>query len=110
LSGGFFLRESPTLSAAERSAAEGLQSGGRFWFAFVLGGLLMAAVSIAIAAGYRWARFAAVLVLITLVVMFALSAQAAPPDANDLFAYGFIAGGIVIGVAVLFSGSVGDGL
>ena len=108
LSGGFFLREDPTLSAANRTTAEGLQIGGRFWFAFVLGGLLMVGVAFALAVGTRWARFAAVVAMVGLVLVFGLAAQNATPEADFLLAYGFIAGGIVVGVAVLFGGSLGD--
>jgi hypothetical protein len=108
LSGGFFLREDPTLSAANRTTLEGLQAGGRFWFAFVLGGLLMVGVGFALAVGVRWARAAAVLLLVVVVIVFGLSAQSATPEADFLLAYGFIAGGVVIGVAVLFSGSLSE--
>jgi hypothetical protein len=108
LAGGFFLRESPTLSAADRTASQGFGSAGSFWFAFVIGGLLMAAVAVALAGKLRWARAAAVLVLIVVVVTFALAAQGASADADYLFAYGFIAAGIVVGVAVLFSGTGAD--
>jgi len=108
VAGGFFLRDSPTLSSANRTASEGLQAGGRFWFAFVVGGLLMLAVAVILALGLRFARAAAVLTLITLIVVFALAAQDTSTEADFLFAYGFIAAGIVVGVAVLFSGSVAD--
>jgi len=108
LSGGFFLREDPTLSAASRTTAEGLQAGGRFWFAFVVGGLLMVGVSVVLAIGRRWARGAAVLALVSLVLVFGLAAQNATPGADFLLAYGFIAGGVVVGVAVLFGGASGD--
>jgi hypothetical protein len=108
LSGGFFLREDPTLSPASRTTVEGLQVGGRFWFAFVLGGLLMVGVAFVLAVGTRWARAAAVLTLLGLIVVFGLAAQSATPEADFLLAYGFIAGGVVVGVAVLFSGSFAD--
>ena len=108
LSGGFFLREDPTLSPANRTTVEGLQAGGRFWFAFVLGGLLMVGVAPVLAVGTRWARAAAVLTLLGLIVVFGLAAQSATPEADFLLAYGFIAGGVVVGVAVLFSGSFAD--
>lgn len=108
LSGGFFLREDPTLSAANRTTLEGLQAGGRFWFAFVLGGLLMVGVGFVLAVGARWARVAAVLLLVVVVIVFGLAAQSATPEADSLLAYGFIAGGVVIGVAVLFSGSLSE--
>lgn len=108
LSGGFFLREDPTLSAANRTTVEGLQAGGRFWFAFVLGGLIMIGVAFVLALGTRWARFAAVMALVGLVLLFGLAAQGATPETDSLLAYGFIAGGIVVGVAVLFAGSLGE--
>jgi hypothetical protein len=108
LSGGFFLRESPSLSAAVRTASEGLSAGGRYWFAFVVGGLLMMAVAVILALGLRSARAAAVITLIGLIVVFALAAQDASSDGDFLFAYGFIAAGIVVGVAVLFGGSVAE--
>ncbi len=108
LSGGFFLREDPTLSAASRTTTEGLQLGGRFWFAFVLGGLLMVGVGFALASGVRWARFTAVISLVGLVLLFGVVAQNAAQEADFLLAYGFIAGGIVVGVAVLFAGSLGE--
>jgi hypothetical protein len=108
LSGGFFLREDPTLSAASRTTTEGLQLGGRFWFAFVLGGLLIVGVGFALASGVRWARFTAVTSLVGLVLLFGVVAQNAAPEADFLLAYGFIAGGIVVGVAVLFAGSLGE--
>lgn len=108
LSGGFFLREDPTLSAANRTTVEGLQAGGRFWFAFVLGGLIMIGVAFVLALGTRWARFAAVMAMVGLVLLFGLAAQGAAPETGSLLAYGFIAGGIVVGVAVLFAGSLGE--
>ncbi|MGH8916188.1 MAG: hypothetical protein ACRDZM_16955 [Acidimicrobiia bacterium] len=108
LSGGFFLREDPTMTAVSRSASEGLQAGGRFWLAFVIGGLLMAGTAFALAVGARWARAVAVLALVGLVVVFGIAAQSATPEAGFLLAYGFIAGGIVVGVAVLVGGSLGD--
>ena len=108
LSGGFFLREDPTLSVANRTTSEGLQAGGRFWFAFVLGGLLMVGVAFVLAMGTRWARAAAVLSLIAIVVVFGFAAQSATPEADFLLAYGFIAGGIVVGLGVLFGGGLGD--
>jgi hypothetical protein len=108
LSGGFFLREDPTLSPVSRSTAEGLQAGGRFWFAFVVLGVLMVMIAFVLAVGARWARVAAMAALVGLVLVFGFAAQNATPEADFLLAYGFIAGGLVIGVAVLFAGNVGD--
>jgi hypothetical protein len=39
------------------------------------------------------------------VVVFALAAQSGTPDADHLLAYGFVAGGIVIGIAIVFAGT-----
>jgi hypothetical protein len=55
-----------------------------------------------------WARMAAISVVAVLVIVFGLSAQSATPDADHLLAYGFIAGGIVIGIAIVFAGSFAD--
>jgi uncharacterized membrane protein YjfL (UPF0719 family) len=52
----------------------------------------------------RWAQVLAVVALAGLIVVFILAIQDVPPDANESMAYGFIAGGIVVGVSILFSG------
>jgi uncharacterized membrane protein YphA (DoxX/SURF4 family) len=109
LAGGFFLRDDPTLDASRRTAEAGLQASGRFWLAFVIGGVLLGGVAVMLAARMRVARAAAVVSLILVIAVFGLAAQDTTPGSDFLLAYGFIAGGIVAGVAVLFSGSVGDG-
>jgi hypothetical protein len=38
------------------------------------------------------------------VIVFGNAAQQSPPEADLLIAYGFIAGGIVIGLVVMFGG------
>jgi uncharacterized membrane protein YphA (DoxX/SURF4 family) len=108
LAGGFFLRDDPTLDTSRRTVEAGLQPSGRYWLAFVIGGLLMGGVAVMLAARLRVARAAAVISLILLIVVFGLAAQDTTPDSDFLLAYGFVAGGIVAGVAVLFSGSVAD--
>ncbi len=105
LAGGIFLRDDPTLDASQTTIDAGLGAGGRFWFGFVIGGILMAAVAVMMALRLRVARAAAVITLILLIAMFGLAAQDASPGSDFLLAYGFVAGGIVAGVAVLFSGS-----
>ena len=80
---------------------------GPFWLEFTLGGVVMVAVAYLLGRGVRWAHIVAVLAQIGLIVVFALAVQDVPPEANDLMAYGFIAGGIVVGVSVLFSGTLG---
>ena len=108
LAGGVLLRSDPTLTAAETSAAQGLGAGGNFWFAFVLGGLLMVGAALAIARRAKWSRMAAVIAVSALVVVFGLAARSATPDADHLLAYGFIAGGVVVGIAVVAAGSFGE--
>lgn len=97
--GGGVLRAAPNL---------GLESGplGPYWLAFSLGGLLMVAVAYLLGRGVRWAQIVAVISLVGLTIVFVLAIQNGPPDANDLMAYGFIAGGIIVGVTVLFSGAL----
>lgn len=108
LAGAMILRADPALSAAERTAQEGLGAPGRFWFAFALGGMIMLLSALALAGRARWGRAAAILSVTGLVVVFGIAAQRATPEADNMLAYGFIAGGIIIGVAVLFGGLLGE--
>ena len=108
LAGGVLLRDDPTLAAAQPSAGQGLSSGGNFWFAFVLGGLLMVGSALAIARRTKWSRMAAIIAVSAPVVVFGLAARSATPDADHLLAYGFIAGGVVVGIAVIAAGSFGE--
>jgi hypothetical protein len=107
LAGGVLLRDDPTLPAAEASAGQGLGPGGNFWFAFVLGGLLMVGAALAIARRTKWSRMAAIIAVSALVAVFGLAARSATPDTDHLLAFGFIAGGIVVGIAVIAAGSFG---
>ena len=104
--GGVLLRDDPTLTAT--SAGQGLMPGGNFWFAFVLGGLLMVGAALAIARRTKWSRMAAIIAVSALVVVFGLAARNATPDADHLLAFGFIAGGVVVGIAVVVAGSFGE--
>ena len=56
----------------------------------------------------RWSRLGAIIVVAVLVVAFGLAASNAPADADHLLAYGFIAGGVVVGIAVIAAGSFGE--
>ncbi len=93
IAGGVLLRDDPV---------------GNFWLAFVLGGLLMVGAALAIARRTKWSRMAAVVAVSALVVVFGLAARSATPDADHLLAYGFIAGGVVVGIAVVAAGSFGE--
>ncbi|MDF2729771.1 MAG: hypothetical protein K0T01_1557 [Acidimicrobiia bacterium] len=108
LASGVLLRDDPTLTAAEASAGQGLGPVGNFWFAFVLGGLLMVGAALAIARRSKWSRMAAIFAVSALVVVFGLAARSATPDTDHLLAFGFIAGGVVVGIAVIAAGSFGD--
>lgn len=91
-------------TAALSDAGQG--SGVEFWLAFVIGGVLMIAVAYVMAIGTKGARLIATVVLIGMIVVFGLSVGDARGGATQLTAYGFIAGGLVVAVAVLFSGSL----
>ena len=106
LAGGFLINAESTTQTNLASPDGEVSGGGQFWLAFVLGGALMAGVAYILALGSRIARILALVVLLVVVVFFALAAREAVLDANHLLAYGFIAGGIVVGVAVIFSGSL----
>lgn len=106
VSGSLLLRSDPAL--ADRSVEAGLGVAGNFWSAFAGGGLLMVVAAVALAVRARLARALAVVSIVALVIVFGNAAQHSPPQADLLIAYGFIAGGIVIGVAVLFGGLLGE--
>ena len=97
LAGGFFLNLGSSASSSP------LDSDGDYWIAFIAGGVLMVGVAYLIATGSEIARVASMLVLVGLIVVFGFAARDALLDADDLLAYGFIAGGIVVGVAAVFS-------
>lgn len=84
-------------------------SGFEFWLAFVVGGVLMIGAAYVMSIGARVARIVAILLLVAMVVTFGLLVSGSETLPSELAAYGFIAGGIVVGVAVLFSGSVRSG-
>lgn len=79
-----------------------------FWLAFTVGGVLMIATAYILAVGARWGRLAAILSLLLVTMVFGLAVSDTPTDATHLTAYGFLAGGLVIGVAVLFGGYIQD--
>ncbi len=95
LAGGVFLNVG--------SGASSSPLDGDYWIAFIAGGVLMVGVAYLIATGSEIARVASMLVLLGLIVVFGFAARDAILDADDLLAYGFIAGGIVVGVAAVFS-------
>lgn len=100
LAGGAFLRAAPAIVGSDTGAL------GSYWLAFMIGGMVMVAVAYLLSRGAKWAHVVAILALGVLIVVFALAVQDVSLDPNDLLAYGFLAAGIVVGVSVLFSGSL----
>jgi hypothetical protein len=101
--GGVFL----DLGGNDRASQSDPANGSSFWLAFVIGGALMIAVAFVMSIGARAARGVATVVLLGLIVVFGLAVSQTPGSAaTQLTAYGFIAGGLVVGVAVLSSGSL----
>jgi hypothetical protein len=99
--GGAFLRAARGIVGSDAWAL------GSYWMAFMIGGLVMVAVAYLLSRGVRWAQVVAMLALGVLIVVFTMAVQDVSADPNDLLAYGFLAGGIVVGVSVLFSGTLG---
>lgn len=96
--------------AVLRGQAELIEGTGlEFWLAFTVAGALMVAVAFMLSVGARWARVMAASLVVSMVVVFGLAVSDTPTDAGHLTAYGFLAGGLAVGVAVLFSGSLEDG-
>ena len=89
-----------------RSTGQTQNVGADFWLAFVVGGVLMIAVAYVMSIGTRNARLVALGLLIGVVVFFGWTVSNTDAEAGELTAYGFIAGGVVVAVAVLFSGSL----
>jgi hypothetical protein len=75
-----------------------------FWMAFLVGGLVMVGLAYLMSAGREWARTVALLVTSLVVLCFALMVTRGVPDSVTLIAYGFVAGGMVVGIAVLVAG------
>lgn len=104
--GGVFLRTSPDFAPEALTATS--DGGAEFWPWFVVGGVLMVAAAFIVSIGVRRSRLIAMIVLGAVIVLFGVVASGAIVDASFLTAYGFISGGIVVGVAVLFAGSLQD--
>jgi hypothetical protein len=76
-----------------------------YWVAFVVGGAIMIASAYMMSLGLGVGRIIAWLVLGALIIVFGLAVAVDDSDAGQLSAYGFVAGGLVVGIAVMFSGS-----
>lgn len=80
-----------------------------FWPLFMLGGLLMMLVAILLALGRTWAKNLAYLALVGILAGLAVVATDVVTDPSHLTAYGFVAGGLVVGVAAVVWGDPGPG-
>lgn len=103
--GGFMVRSLEAPSGLEVFQGAEVDDPSRFWLAFVIGGLLMGAIGYIVAIGRRSARWVALLVLGAVVLFLVQAGGEVSNESGHLIAYGFVAGGIVVGVAILFSGA-----
>ncbi len=106
LVGGSLLRVASSTRGAPVSEPSGVGADGEFWLYFIIGGLAMVVAAFVMSIRVRWARAVASLVIVGVIVLFGAVVSGGPSDAGYLTAYGFIAGGLVVGVAVLFSGTL----
>jgi hypothetical protein len=104
--GGFMVRslEPPVVIGGLQGTS--LDNPSRFWLAFVIGGLLMVAIGFVVATGRTTARWLALLVLGGMTLILVQAGQEVSNECGHLIAYGFVAGGIVVGVSILFSGAL----
>lgn len=114
LAGALVVLGGTLLSAEDAASASGAISRSadadafQFWLAFVVGGSLMIGAAYVISIGARVARLVAILALVAVVVVFGFAVNGEDVGADGLMAYGLIGGGLVVGVAVLVSGSLGQ--
>ena len=105
--GGNFLRIAPASpSSSQLLDAEPVSEPSQFWLAFVIAGVLMVGAAWILTVGARWARYVGLAVMALLIGLFVWAISQGVNDASHVTAYGFIAGGLVVGVAVLFGGSL----
>jgi hypothetical protein len=94
------------ISAEGGPAALSERTDFQFWIAFIVGGVLMIGAAYVMSIGARVAWLIATIVLVGVVVTFGFAVSQTTADAGEISAFGFIAGGLVVGVAVLVSGSL----
>lgn len=109
LLGGTFLRTAPD-SAASLAAASVIDERGRggseLWFAFVIGGGMIVALAYMMSRGARGVRVGSLVLLVAATALFGWVVRSAVVNTSYLTAYGFVAGGLVVTVAVLFGGGL----
>ena len=104
LVGATFLRGTGSDTRGTTEVIDGI--GLEFWLAFTLIGVSVVAVAYLLALGLSWARGAAIALIVLTVALFGLAVSQTPTDTAHLTAYGFLGGGLAVGVAVLFSGNL----
>jgi hypothetical protein len=108
LAGGLIVLGGSFLTLGNEASAGNESSQSDFWLVFVIGGVLMVAAGFVMSIGTRFARTVATVLLLAMIVAFGFLVSGSSAGVSELTAYGFIAGGLVVGVAVLFSGSLGE--
>jgi hypothetical protein len=101
--GGTFLNIQGTNSPSNLAAEP--DSGFEFWLAFVIGGVLMIGAAYVMSLGTPVARLVATALLMAMIIVFGFLVSSGGASTTEVTAFGFIAGGLVVGVAVLVSGS-----
>lgn len=113
IAGGFFLNSLGSDATQPATfSTEPAEEGFDFWLAFVVGGVSMVALAYLMSRNLRVGRWAAGIVTLALLVVFGFAVTDDGTGTAELTAYGFVAGGLVVGVAVLSSASLrqpGDG-
>ncbi len=110
LVGATILRAANADLAVARGSAEVIEgSGVEFWVAFTLGGALMVALAYILSIGAPGGRIGAIAVLAGVIALFGMAVSDTATDATHLTAYGFLGGGLAVGAAVIFGGSLDDG-
>ena len=66
----------------------------------------MVLTAVGLSFGTGWGRTGAFVVLAGVIVVFGLMVSGAVSNSGYVIAYGFVAGGLVVGVGVLFTGTL----
>lgn len=105
--GATFLRSTGGDGGTGRGRADVIEGWGvEFWLAFTIVGIAVLATAYALAIDVPGARTGAVILVAVTVILFALAVSDTPSDSRHLTAYGFLGGGLAVGVAVVFSGNL----
>lgn len=84
----------------------GAADGFGFGLVFIIGGVLMIGAAFVMSMGLRAGRIAGGALLVAVIVIFGILVGSQEANATELTAYGLIAGGVVVAIAVLVGGSV----